>query len=207
VSGADLPGQGPSDTRSGEYTRRLVLLEQARWKRLLDVQAPYRWNLHRLAPGLTLDLGCGTGRNLAHLGTDGVGIDHNEGSVAIARSRGFEAFSPSEFVTSGWAVTGAFDSILLAHVIEHMLEEDAEALIRSYLRFLKPDGRLIVITPQEAGYRTDPSHVRFCDFSAITALCHRLGATPMREYSFPFPRRVGHIFPYNEFVVVAEVSG
>ena len=34
------------------------------WKRALDVQAPYRWNLRRLKPGFMLDVGCGLGRNL-----------------------------------------------------------------------------------------------------------------------------------------------
>lgn len=207
MSGTDTPGSGPSDTRSDDYTRRLVRLEHVWWKRLLDVQAPYRWNLRRLRPGRTLDLGCGTGRNLAHLGSAGVGIDHNEASVATARSRGFVAFSPSEFAASSCAVTGAFDSILMAHVMEHMRGGQAEALVRMYLPFLRPKGQLIVITPQEAGYRSDPSHVRFCDFSVITELCERLGAIPVRRYSFPFPRLIGRIFPYNEFVVVATVPG
>ena len=53
------------------YADRLQTLEQARWKQLLDVQAPYRWNIRRLGLGRTLDVGCGLGRNLAHLGGAG----------------------------------------------------------------------------------------------------------------------------------------
>jgi hypothetical protein len=38
------------------------------------------------------DVGCGLGRNLGHLDGNGVGVDHNAESVAIAQSRGLRAF-------------------------------------------------------------------------------------------------------------------
>ena len=62
MSGPDTPG--PPHTRGADYAERLETLETARWKRVLDVQAPYRWNLRRLGLGFTLDIGCGIGRNL-----------------------------------------------------------------------------------------------------------------------------------------------
>ena len=71
-----------ADTGTSEYARYLAA--QPAWKRWLDVQAPYRWNLRRLALGFTLDLGCGTGRNLAHLGGHGVGVDPNARIMAVA---------------------------------------------------------------------------------------------------------------------------
>ena len=77
-----------TDTRDREYTERLIRLQRAPWKRWLDVQAPYRWNLRRLAPGFTLEVGCGIGRNLEHLRGEGVGLDHNPYSVAAARQAG-----------------------------------------------------------------------------------------------------------------------
>jgi len=79
------------DTRDAEYTRRLSSLEGAAWKRWLNVQAPYRWNLRRLQLGFTLDIGCGIGRNLVNLGGHGVGVDHNERSVELARERGCDS--------------------------------------------------------------------------------------------------------------------
>ena len=57
------------------------------WKKLLDVQAPYRWNLQRLKLGLTLEIGCGIGRNLMHLKGQGIGIDHNFQSVEMQESK------------------------------------------------------------------------------------------------------------------------
>ena len=49
------------------YADRLRRKEDARWKQVLDVQAPYRWNLRRQELGRTLDVGCGIGRNLVSL--------------------------------------------------------------------------------------------------------------------------------------------
>lgn len=201
---ADDPGAPAAmDTRDEAYTQRLAGLEGARWKRLLDVQAPYRWNLRRLQPGFVLDVGSGLGRNLANLGGSGVGVDHNEESVRLSRERGLTAYTPEQFRASELATPGRFDSLLLAHVAEHLSEPEGVSLLRDYVGFVKPGGKLIVICPQEKGYRTDATHVRFLDFADIRRLCEQVGATVQRQFSFPFPRPVGKLFPYNEFVVVA----
>ena len=86
-----------NDTRDREYTERLVRLQRAPWKRWLDVQAPYRWNLRRLHPGFTLEVGCGIGRNLEHLRGHGVGLDHNAHSVAAARDSACVPLPPTSF--------------------------------------------------------------------------------------------------------------
>lgn len=190
------------DTSGQEYTDRLAVLADARWKQVLSVQAPYRWNIRRLQPGHTLDVGCGIGRNLAHL-DDAVGVDHNPTSIEVARERGLRAWTSEEWPTSPDAVEGSYDTILMAHLLEHLDTETADAVIRSYLPYLRPDGRLIMICPQERGYATDPTHVRFLDLTALRATARRLGFVPERSFSFPFARVVGKVFPYNEFVVVA----
>jgi 2-polyprenyl-3-methyl-5-hydroxy-6-metoxy-1,4-benzoquinol methylase len=195
------------DSRPGtdapDYATRLQTLEQARWKRWLDVQAPYRWNIRRLGLGRTLDVGCGLGRNLAHLGGSGVGVDHNAASVAIARDRGLEAYTSEEFLAGPQAKPASFDSLLAAHVVEHMSEADAIGVLRTYLPFVRAGGKVVLITPQERGYATDATHVRFCGFPEVAALCEAVGLTVVRQYSFPFPRVVGRVFPYNEFVTLA----
>jgi SAM-dependent methyltransferase len=189
-----------TDTRAEEYAARLQALEGARWKRWLGVQAPYRWNLRRLDLGFTLDVGCGVGRNLAHIG--GVGVDHNPHCVAIARERGFEAHLDEEFWGSFRAAPEAFDALLFSHVLEHMPFSEASALVGRYLHLLRRSGRVALITPQEAGHRSDPSHVDFSDFDTLHRILadHRL--RPERSFSFPFPRVAGRIFRFNEFVVV-----
>jgi SAM-dependent methyltransferase len=197
----------PASTVGADYTERLNRLGGQAWKQRLDVQRPYRWNLRRLNLGRTLDLGCGVGRNLAHLGGNGVGVDHNASSVAVARSRGLVAFSSAEFPSTRYAGPGAFDSLLAAHLIEHMSREEAIELLRTHLQFVRPGGKVVLICPQERGYASDPTHVRFVDTAALEELCEDLGLEVTRRFSFPLPRMFGGIFTYNEFVVVARTPG
>jgi SAM-dependent methyltransferase len=197
-----IRGDG-SQTAGADYADRLRRLEGARWKQLFDVQRPYRWNLRRLGLGRVLDVGCGIGRNLANLGPDSVGVDHNAQSVALARARGLTAYTTQEFWGTGMGTPGSFDSMLLAHVMEHVDADVAEGIVREYLPCLRPEGRLVFITPQEVGFRSDSTHVRFVDLEGLRRHAHNLGFSVERAYSFPFPRAAGKVFKYNEFVLVA----
>jgi 2-polyprenyl-3-methyl-5-hydroxy-6-metoxy-1,4-benzoquinol methylase len=190
------------DTRSDAYTTRLDELGGARWKRYLDVQAPYRWNIRRLDLGFTLDIGCGIGRNLLHLDGRGVGVDHNETSVELARARGCTAYTAEAFETSEHNRPEHFDSLLLAHVVEHMQLEEAAALVCDRVRLIRPGGKVALIAPQEAGYRSDATHVEFMDFDKLREILIAAGLECQRSYSFPFPRWVGRFFVHNEFVAV-----
>ena len=191
-----------AETAASDYAERLSRLEGARWRRLLNVQAPYRWNIRRLGLGRALDVGCGLGRNLAHLANDSVGVDHNADSIAIARSRGLTAFTSAEFPDSGYAVPGAFDSLLFAHVIEHVSPDYGVWLVKEYLPYLKPGGKVCFITPQEGGFASDPTHITFTDFDGLRRLSAATGLTVDRQFSFPLPRFAGTAFRYNEFVMV-----
>ncbi len=192
-----------TDIRDREYCERLVRLQSSKWKTLLRVQAPYRWNLRRLEPGFTLEVGCGIGRNLAHLGGNAVGVDTNPYVVAVAREAGFRAFTPEEYSASEWNRAGAFDSLLLAHVAEHMRRDQLLELLQKYLPQLRSGGKLILITPQEAGFRTDSTHVEFMDLGRLRGVSDELGLVRLRDFSFPFPRLLGRVFAYNEFVCVS----
>jgi 2-polyprenyl-3-methyl-5-hydroxy-6-metoxy-1,4-benzoquinol methylase len=195
-----------TDTRSPAYGEHLKKHQTAAWKSLLQVQAPYRWNIRRLITGDVLDVGCGIGRNLSHLGGRGVGVDHSEYCVAQARLAGLEAFSPEDFFA--WVVSqhAMFDHLLLAHVIEHMKIDEAKSLIEQYGKFLKPGGTLILITPQSAGYASDSTHVTYFDFVNIARLLDTSQYRHETEYSFPFPKVFGRWFLYNEFVSVWKKS-
>lgn len=191
-------------TAGAEYAERLRTLSTARWKRVLDVQAPYRAHLRRLRLGRTLDVGCGTGRNLRALEPGSVGVDHNPFSVGIARDAGLAAVTSAEFFADAeLAQPGAFDSMLVAHVVEHLEPDDARQVLGGYVPSVRPGGTVVLITPQERGYASDATHVAFTDTAALRELALDLGLTPERAYSFPFPRMAGRVFTYNEFVVVA----
>ena len=188
------------------YSARLRREENVWWKKLLDVQAPYRWNLRRLKPGFAIDIGCGLGRNLSHLNGNGVGIDHNQHAVDIARSRGLQAFTLEAFKESSFNRPASFDSILLSHVAEHLTETEVVELLKEHLPLLKPNGQVIIICPQDYGYRADPTHVQFLDLRRLRNIACKAGLLPVKEYSFPFPRVFGHLFKYNEFVAVSRKS-
>lgn len=194
-------------TQDPSYADCLVREGEQWWKRLLDVQRPYRMHVRRLGLGFTLDVGCGIGRNLAALGADrSVGVDHNPHAVEVARRRGFVAYTPDELTASSHARPGAFDALLASHVLEHMSAAAAAALLRHYLPYVRAGGRVVVITPQEAGFRSDPTHVEFMDPERVRALFRSTGIEPIREYSFPLPRIAGHVFKYNEFVSIGRVG-
>jgi 2-polyprenyl-3-methyl-5-hydroxy-6-metoxy-1,4-benzoquinol methylase len=195
------------DTRDVAYTQRLSGLDTW-WKRLLDVQRPYRAHLRRLEPGRFLEVGCGLGRNLwnARAFADGLGIDHNPESVAVARARGLQALTTEDFHRSPLAAPGAFDTLLLSHVLEHLAHPEALELLRTYLPFVRAGGKVIVVTPQEAGFRSDPTHVSFLDLAATARLLAEAGVAVTRQESFPFPRWAGPVFTYNEFVTVGRVG-
>src|SRR5262249_17990386 len=118
---------------------------------------------------------------------------------------GFRAFTAEDFVRSQYARPHAFDSLLCAHVVEHMTASEAVDLLRSYLGYVRPGGRGVVITPQERGVASDPTHVERFDFDGLARLCRRLGLEPEASRSFPLPRVAGHLFYFNEFVTVARL--
>jgi 2-polyprenyl-3-methyl-5-hydroxy-6-metoxy-1,4-benzoquinol methylase len=192
------------DTADEWYTDRLKELG-GEWTlvRRLHLRF-YRWHIRRLVTGRVLDVGCGIGGNLQFLTTASVGVDHNPTSVDAAREMGLTAFVPEDFHARATEFTGAFDTILSTHVFEHMDRDAGLALLNEYLPYLKPTGRVAVITPQEAGYKTDPTHVRFVDFDAMKDLLETVGLPVRRSFSFPLPRVIGKKRRSNEFVVIAE---
>lgn len=193
-------------TRGDDYAERLERLQNKRWKKVLDVQRPYRWNVRRWNLGRTLDVGCGNGRNLVSLPEGSVGVDHNASLIAAARRRGCEAYTDAEFFArDDLTRPGGFDSLLAAHLIEHLTRPQAREILGSYLPCVRPGGRVMFITPQERGHASDPTHLDFTDHAALTSLATDLGLEVERAYSFPFPRWTGRLFIYNEFVLVAKV--
>ena len=95
-----------------------------------------------------------------------------------------------------------FDSILVSHVIEHTGFDEGLNLLKEHLPYLKDGGKVVLITPQAKGYRTDPTHVEFIDFKKQKKMIHMADLRMQKQYSFPFPVLVGNFFPYNEFISV-----
>lgn len=192
-------------TESAAYAERLVKRSSAWWKRVLPVQAPYRWNLRRQRLGRTLDVGCGIGRNLGVLAHGSVGIDHNGASISMARAAGYEAYTTDEWRATGPCAPGTFDAMLLAHVVEHMSRSAALQLLRDYLPYIRPGGRVMFVCPQERGYASDPTHESWTSGADLESLARAAGLIPQPWRSFPFRAAAGRWFTYNEFHVLARV--
>lgn len=194
------------DSADEAYAQRLTNLQQARWKRVLDVQRPYRSNLQKVCEGEVLEIGCGIGRNLRNLQGRIVGIEPNEASVAVAKATGLNAMTIDEFDEMQRTNPRTFGTLLFSHVLEHVTDEQNDALFAQYLPHLTPRGRIVIECPQEVGYRSDDTHVEWMDFPAIARRLERNGITVEREYSFPFPRPVGKVFIYNQFVTLGRAQ-
>jgi SAM-dependent methyltransferase len=195
---------GADDTTSEWYTKRMTGLGAKlgfiRWAHSIV----YRRHIRGLVTGRVLDVGSGIGSNLRFLGSDSVGVDHNAHSVEETKARGLTAYTPDEMHGRAGDFKETFDSILCAHVMEHMDRESGVALLEEYLPYLKTTSRIVLIMPQEAGYRTDPTHVRLVDFDAARDLVEAVGFTVRRSFSWPLPRKYGPKLSSNEFVVMAE---
>ena len=155
---------------------------------------------------MTLDIGCGAGRNLTALNLNSIGIDHNAILVESCKLRGLQAYSTDDFLKNGSKYIACFDSILISHVAEHMSLNDFVVLLKEYKSFLKPAGVVVVICPQELGYASDSTHINFMDFKELEKALKASGFEVLSQYSYPFPRFFGKWFTQNEFVVNAKLT-
>jgi 2-polyprenyl-3-methyl-5-hydroxy-6-metoxy-1,4-benzoquinol methylase len=188
------------------YADRLQRLSGRWWKRL--VPNPYQWNVRRLTIGRVLDVGCGIGRCLDFVRPRGVGVDPNAAAIAVCRENGHEAYTPEEFaiVAQSAKPVRQFDTLLCSHVLEHLDEPTGVDLIRQYLPHIVSGGRVMLITPQERGQRSDETHVRLMNVAALTSLAKQCGLEIENISSFPLPRLFGRWFIYNETVTIARTE-
>ena len=195
--------EGPmQDTKEASYTDHSIRLQTATWKSLIRPIDPYKLHLKSLNPGFMLEIGCGIGRNLSFVKGNGVGVDHNLSSIDHCQKLGFKAFAVDEFKSSKYAKNSTFDSILMSHLLEDMDHVTRVELLSTYMPYLKPNGKVIMITPQERGQASDPTHVELVGFEEQAALALAFGLKLIKSYSFPFMRFMGPYFIYNEFVSV-----
>ena len=109
---------------------------------------------------VVLDIGCGYGRTLRRLkseGIDAIGIDVNPEIVAHNNKAGFKCYLPKDFVDQKLMV----DVVVMSHVVEHFAPRDLLEFMNTYLELLRPGGFLVIATPLMSDHFFDDfDHVR-----------------------------------------------
>ena len=105
--------------------------------------------------GRTVDIGCGSGREVAHLaqsGYDAIGYDASGALLQEARRRypGLR-FERALLPELAGVPDGAFDNVLCETVIMHLPREQIALAVRRMTQLLKPDGILYVSWRVTAG--------------------------------------------------------
>lgn len=196
-----MPNVHDKDTSGVSYSERLQKFEK-RWKRILRVHYPYMKSIQKLKLGKSLDIGCGIGRVLTWLPEGSVGIDHNETSINFCKTKGLTAFTIQEFqeaVNRKEIEYASFDSLVMTHLLEHLQIDEQISILEEYLPLLRSGGKVFIVTPQEMGFASDPTHITFTDFTMTKKLLESFEIKIIDQQSFPFPRFCGRFFKYNEF--------
>ncbi len=96
--------------------------------------------------GLTADIGCGSGREVAWLCANGypaVGYDPSDGLLAQARARYPQlAFETAALPELAGIAEGTFDNVLCETVVMHLARELIAPSVRRLVSILNPDGVL-----------------------------------------------------------------
>ena len=95
--------------------------------------------------GTLLDVGCGNGDFIARMQSFGwsvCGVDPDPAAVGRVRSQGLQVYSG---MIADVPDANRYDVITISHVIEHVA--DPVALLRECRRRLRPNGTLIITTP------------------------------------------------------------
>lgn len=133
-----------------------------------------------------LEVGCGQGEFLDLLrerGVDARGVDVDEGMVARGRARGHDvALGDAITYLEGSVAAGSLGGVFCAHLLEHLVADDAFRLVDAAGRALRPGGVLVLVVPNPACHAVlthdfwcDPTHIRFYDVPLIEFLCTQAG--------------------------------
>ena len=158
-----------------------------------------------------IDLGCGRGEWLEVLreqGLQAVGVDTNEAQAEAARTLGLHVEIDDAISYLSRQKERSVDFISAFHLIEHLEFPVLTHLLKECLRVLKPEGRLLLETPNPQSlivgaykFWFDPTHVRPYPPELIGQLLESLG---FRQIDVLPLHPDGRNFEYRELHGLAE---
>ncbi len=135
------------DQRAPDYARE--------WNRQAPPSDMYALLLRHFSPGPTVDVGCGSGRDLAWLtaqGFDALGVEASTGLLTQARTlHPDQRFALASLPALEGLQTGTFQNVLCETVIMHLPEDQIAAATRRLRELLRPGGTLYLswrVTPE-----------------------------------------------------------
>lgn len=156
----------------------MVLEKPGQARRRLNRTRKERYRVTaRLCRGKVIELGCGEGhmtKTIHDRGLEVVGVDVSAAKIALARGRYPEVrFMHSDIRTLALP-DEAFDTVVLAEVLEHVREEVGAEVLAKAWRLVRPGGRLVVSVPNE-NCIPHRHHVRLFDRRGLEKLLRPLG--------------------------------
>lgn len=165
-----------------------------------------------------LDVGCGYGRNMRLLQDVTAarieGVDINPHIVEENRKGGLHCRTVEEFMSDMEEnVVPVYDCMIFSHIIEHFMPEDLKRFLDGYLRFLKPGGYVIFVTPLLwEGFYWDFDHIKVyypmginMVFGEKTAQVQYYGETQLKLIDIWFRRDARHVH-YHRGLYVKSVT-
>ena len=162
----------------------------------------------RQDPGRAIDIGCNDGSLLEVLRRAGyakvVGIEPNPIAASIARSKGHQVYTSyltKDLATRIVADCGAFDTVYLRHVVEHV--SDLGAFFEAVRMLLRPDGLLVLELPDvEEGFALGSPAILWEEH--VSYFTRELAEYMLERFGFHVSDRRKYVFGGGSIAFVAQ---
>lgn len=192
-----------NSTSNHEYTEYYLKKYNIWYRRLFPIDIPFKFIAKSCCRGKILDIGCGPGRYLSFFPDRAVGVDHNKDFVEYTRERGFHTFYSKDFLDTN---KEEFDTLLFSHILEHMNFQEGITLIKTYLPFLRKEGRIVIIVPHGYCFKNDPTHILYYDKYKIDELAFNINLKVTKSFYHPFPDFLSKWFITDGIYILKQIK-
>jgi len=162
----------------------------------------------RQDPGRAIDIGCNDGSLLEVLRRAGytqvVGVEPNPVAASIARKKGhrvYASYLTKELATQIVADCGAFDTVYLRHVVEHV--SDLEGFFEALRSLLRPSGLLVLELPDvEEGFALGSPAILWEEH--VSYFTQALAEYMLERFGFHISDRRRYVFGGGSIAFVAQ---